>query len=54
MDPDSDPASAIFASDLQDAYKKRIVEKESFSAYYFLKVHLHHFSKITSRKVVKK
>jgi hypothetical protein len=33
MDPD--PGSAIFASDLQDAYKKRIVGNKSFSAYYF-------------------
>jgi len=39
MDPDYDPDPAIFATDLQDANKKLI-----FSAYYFLKVHLHHFS----------
>jgi len=34
-----DPDPAIFVIDLQDA-----------SAYYFLKVHLHHFSKIKSQK----
>jgi hypothetical protein len=39
MDPDYDPDPAIFVTDLQDANKKLI-----FSAYYFLKVHLHHFS----------
>jgi hypothetical protein len=45
---DSDPA--IFIIDLQDANKKLI--KKSFSAYYFLKVHLHYFSKIKSQKEV--
>jgi hypothetical protein len=48
MDPDADPDPAIFIIDLQDANKKLI--KKSFSAYYFLKVHLHHFSKIKSQK----
>jgi hypothetical protein len=43
MDPDTDPDPAIFVIDLQDANKKLIV-KNSFSAYYFLKVHLHYFS----------
>ncbi len=38
MDPDSDPYPAIIVIDLQDANKK-LIEK-SFSAYYFLKVHL--------------
>jgi hypothetical protein len=51
MDPDSDPA--IFDIDLQDANKKLILFL-SFSAYYFLKVHLHHFSKIKSPKEVTK
>jgi hypothetical protein len=46
MDPDSDPAS--FVIDLQDVNKKLI--KKNFSAYYFLKVHLNHFSKIKSLK----
>jgi hypothetical protein len=46
MDPDLDPDPAIFIIDLQDANKKLI------SAYYFLKVHLHHFSKIKSQKEV--
>jgi hypothetical protein len=41
---DSDPDPAIFVIELQDANKKIFVKK-SFSAYYFLKVHLHHYSK---------
>jgi hypothetical protein len=48
MDPDLDPDPAIFVINLQDANKKL------FSAYYFLKVHLHHFSKIKSQKEVTK
>jgi hypothetical protein len=47
MDPDPDPA--IFVIDLQDASKKQIFNT-IISAYYFLKVHLHHFSKIKSQK----
>jgi hypothetical protein len=47
MDPDPDPA--IFVIDLQDANKKLIFVK-NFSAYYFLKVQLHPFSKIKSKK----
>ncbi len=47
MDPDPDPA--IFGIDLQDASKKLIFYTNS-SAYYFLKLHLHHFSKIKSQK----
>jgi hypothetical protein len=39
-DPDLDPDPAIFTIDLQDAK----------TAYYFLKVFLHHFSKIKSQK----
>jgi hypothetical protein len=50
MHSDSDPDPAIFVIDLQDANKKLPVIKKSFSAYYFLKVHLHHFSKIKSKK----
>ncbi len=46
---DSDPDPAIFVIDLQDASKKLIFNK-IFSAYYFLKVHLHHFPKIKSQK----
>ncbi len=45
MDPDSDPDPAIFITDLQDVKKKLIL---SFSAYDFLKAHVHHFSKIKS------
>jgi hypothetical protein len=43
MDPDSDPNAdpAIFLIDLKDANKKQ--KKKSFFAYYFFKVHLHHF-----------
>ncbi len=44
MDPDSDPDPAIFAIDLEDVNKK-LIFNTIFSAYYFLKVHLHHFSK---------
>jgi hypothetical protein len=45
MDPDPD----IFVIDLQDASKKQIFNT-IFSAYYFLKLHLHHFSKMKSQK----
>jgi hypothetical protein len=52
MDPDpdsaADPDLSIFFIDLQDANKKLF--KQSFSAYYFLKVLLHHFSKVKSQK----
>ncbi len=44
-----DPDPAIFIIDLQDASKK-LLFNTIFSAYYFLKVHLHHFSKIKSQK----
>jgi hypothetical protein len=47
-----DPEPAIFVIDLQDANKKLI--KKKISAYYFLKVHLHHFSKIKRPKEVTK
>jgi hypothetical protein len=43
MDPDPDPA--VFVIDFQGANKK-----QSFSAYFFLKVHLHHFSRIKKSK----
>jgi hypothetical protein len=48
MYPDSDPDPSIFISYLQDANKKQI--KKSFSGYYFLKVLVHHFSKVNSQK----
>jgi hypothetical protein len=51
MDPDPDPD--IFVIDLKVANKK-IKLKKVFSAYYFFKVHLHHFSKIKSQKEVTK
>jgi hypothetical protein len=41
--------SAIFVLDHQVANKKKVFLK-SFSAYYFLKVNLHHFLKINSLK----
>ncbi len=44
-----DPDPAIFVIDLQDASQKLIFNK-IFSAYYFLKVFLHHFSKTKSQK----
>jgi len=45
-----DPDPAFFIIDLQDANKKL----NCFSTYYFLKVHLHHFSKIKGQKGVTK
>jgi hypothetical protein len=49
MDPDPgwDLDPATFVIDLQDANKKTNLKK-SFSADYFLKVYLHHFSQIKS------
>ncbi len=44
-----DPDPAIFVIDLQDA-SKILIFNTIFSAYYFLKVHLHHFSKIKRQK----
>jgi hypothetical protein len=61
VDPDPDCGSmpltngsgcAIFVIDLQDANKK-INIFTIFSAYYFLKLHLYHFSKM-SKGVLKK
>ncbi len=46
---DSDPDPAIFVSDLQDVNKN-----SQFFSYCFLKVHLHHFSKIKSHRKVTK
>ncbi len=42
-----DPDPAFFVSDLQDVNKKYFFSSKFF---YFLKVHLHHFSKIKSHK----
>jgi hypothetical protein len=44
-----DPDPAIFVIDLQDANQK-LFSYFIFSAYYFLKAHLHLFSKIKSQK----
>jgi hypothetical protein len=52
-DPDAGPDPSIFIFDLQDANKKQIFFK-NVPAYYFLKVLLHHFSKIKSQKEVTK
>jgi hypothetical protein len=46
-DPDADPNPAMFFIDLRDANKQT-------TAYYFLKVYLHHFSKIKSQEEVTK
>ena len=55
MDPDPDADPAIFVIDLKDANKKIIYNKKFFHLLpYFLKVHLHHFSKIKSQKEVTK
>jgi hypothetical protein len=51
-DPDADPDPSIFIIDLQDVKKKKI--SKIFPAFYFLKVLLHHFSKIKSQKEVTK
>jgi hypothetical protein len=51
MDPGWHPDTAIFVIDLKDAIKTKF--KKRFSAYYFLKVHLYHFSKIKRQKEVK-
>jgi hypothetical protein len=54
-DPDSDPDpdTATFVIDLQDASKNQIFNT-IFSAYYFLKLNLHHFSKDKKSKRVTK
>ena len=49
MDPDPDLDQDFFVIDLKDASKK-LIFITIFSAYYFLKVHLHNFSKIKSPK----
>jgi hypothetical protein len=46
-----DPDPAIFIIDLQEDNKKNFL---CFSLFYFLKVHLHPFSKIKSQKEVTK
>jgi hypothetical protein len=48
-DPDSDPDPSIFVIDLQDASKNQFFNT-SFFANDFLKLHLHHFSKIKIQK----
>jgi hypothetical protein len=53
MGPDADPDSVIFVSNLQGVNNKLFIFLSCF-AYYFLKVHLHYFSKIKSHKEVTK
>jgi hypothetical protein len=53
MPPTNGSGSFCFINDHQDANKQLIVLK-SFPAYYFLKVLLHHFSKMKSKKEVTK
>jgi hypothetical protein len=50
MDPDADTNPAIFVIDFQDANKKLVIKK--IFCFYFLQVHLSHFSKIKSQKEV--
>ncbi len=50
MDPDSDQEPAIYDIDFQDANKKILIKKAFLLVTYFLKVHLHHFSRMKSRK----
>jgi hypothetical protein len=45
MHPDPAPGPVIFVIDLQDANKKQFFFFK-FSVFYFLNVHLHHFSRI--------
>jgi hypothetical protein len=47
-----DPDLAIFIIGLQ--YANKILTFKRFSAYYFLKAYLHHFSKLKSPKEVAK
>ncbi len=49
-----DPDPSIFVLDLQDANKKLFFSKFFCLLEYFLKVHLHNFSKIKSHKEVAK
>jgi hypothetical protein len=53
MDPNADPDPAIYVIDVQDADRNKFVTK-NFSAFYFFKEHLHHFSKIKVPKEVTK
>jgi hypothetical protein len=53
MEPDLDADPSIFIIDLQDANKKLIFLKV-FLHFTFLKVLLHHFTKIKSQKEVTK
>jgi hypothetical protein len=52
-DPDADPDPSIFIIDLENANKK-LIRNKKIPAYYFLRVLLHHFSKIKSQKEVTK
>jgi hypothetical protein len=52
MDPDADPDPSISSVTFKMPTKKIVLK--SFSVYYFLKVLLHHFSKVKSQKEVTK
>jgi hypothetical protein len=52
-DPDADSDPSIFIIDNSRCQQKTHLKK-SFSALYFLKILLHHFSKIKSQKEVTK
>ncbi len=47
-DPDSDPDPGIFVSDLQMTTRKK--NFLNFFAYYFLKLHLHHFKEEVTKQ----
>jgi hypothetical protein len=51
MDAAPAPDPAIFVLDLQEKFQNFNKIFKSFSAYYFFKVHLHHFSML---KIIKK
>jgi hypothetical protein len=51
-DPDSDPDPVILSLAIKLTTKDKF--KKSFSAYYFLKVHLHNFIKIKSQTGLRK
>jgi hypothetical protein len=54
MDPDPASDPVLFVRDLQDTggTNKKLLFFSSFFAYYFLKAHLHHSSKIKGHETV--
>jgi hypothetical protein len=53
-DPDPDPGNLILQFSSMTFRTPTKTNKKKFSAYFFLKLHLHHFSKIKSPKEVAK